>query len=727
MEDSNQKQGSGMNEEGVGGQGSGVGLPVTDHQSPIASLIQATPSSMVPPGSANPTQGAGEGIQSGGGKIVLPEKEDRRTEEDSRSSVAERLEGEIVPVEVTSSEQSSDVSTESIELPDLTQEQVSFLISDRYREASSMIKREFGMEDDDLSFLSEMEHAVLGGIINLEQFISALREEFPRLNDAEKDRLIGILLAYRFEPFSDQLHPTPREAGRMMNVKIATAPYYRVYTKPLTYRGAANEVARMANIDLMGQTQERLRDAIISRMKGIRTDGQLEELFMRPPEQAGLGLSEERARIARESLVELIERARLMSEDEYARWLNDQIHQKKVTETPPAIVESKNSLHEDEEKEIADITRRMPESSRKEETTLTRVISLVIAGLSWKPTDEYLMRRLQNIVSTRLRDVRSRNEVFIKLMRDDNVGGLGLERKQAEEVAEEIENGYRTYRGTVADDESKKFKQQLVEQEQKIQERRRKDSEEHAKWFEEKIKNKQDSAKSGLELLKVIARGQTSPIHPLDAKEDAKERSSFGQLVASSGMNAVSDQANAMQKLAVSFHEDSSSSKKAQTTLLSTAPTHPSRSAPASVVKVSVETARATQQAQMSSKPKMQDVTPMKTIKTASSGLSGPLQEISQMTLENFRRLASNPKASSQRLQDIANVLGQESYEHRISAITAWKSSPLQRMYLELVAGAFLTKKSITEVADAKRAKGELAPTPEEINAIVELNRILSF
>jgi hypothetical protein len=97
------------------------------------------------------------------------------------------------------------------------------------------------------------------------------------------------------------------------------------------------------------------------------------------------------------------------------------------------------------------------------------------------------------------------------------------------------------------------------------------------------------------------------------------------------------------------------------------------------------------------------------------------------MTLERFRRLASDPKSSSKRLLDLADVLGQESYEKRIAAIEAWKSSPLQRMYLELVAGAFLGKKSVTDVANEKRANGGDAPTPEEVNAIIELNRKLSF
>lgn len=741
-------------------------------------MVQATTSSVVPPGSANPTQGGGPGVQGGGGKMILPKKvvtletvRDRGEGREARGESLTQADAEVakeetkqssnqtikdpVPMvdaspsavssltkasgQATPSADPDDATTqqitdatvddEDIELPDLTPEQLAFLTSERYQEASSMIKREFGMEDDDLSFLSEMEHAVLGGVINLEQFIIALRGEFPNLNDAEKNRLIGILLAYRFEPFAEQLKPTPVEAARTQNIKLATAPYYRIYSKPLTFRGAAHEVARMAGIDLMGQAQERLRDAIVSRMKGIRTDGQIEELFMRPPEQTGLGLPEEKARIARESLVELIGRAQLLGEDEYAKWLNDQIHHKQAkTVDSTATAVSTSPLQDAEDKEIADIARRMPVTREVEETVLMRSTASVIKNLSWKPTDDYLMRRLENTISTRLRDVRSRNEVFIKLMRDDKVGGLGLDRKQAEKIAEEIEQGYQTYRTAVSGEEKDKLKTQLVEQEQKVEERKRRDAEAHAKWFEEKIKGKQDSAKSGLELLRVIARGQTTPIHPLDAKETANEKASFGDLVEATQSGARPEAVNAMRQLSNAFKDGKGATKKAGTNKVSAVPTSlspaPNKPAVAPMVKVSVETARVAQKSVGSTKPKMQDVTPMN--KTGMA-LSGPLQEIGQMTLEHFRRLASDPKMAAKRVLDIADVLGHESYERRIAATEAWKSSPLQRMYIELVTSAFLKKKSVTEVANDKRTAGGQAPTPEEIMAIIDLNRSLSL
>lgn len=698
---------------------------------------------MVPPGSANLTiQAIGNGQRATAlpRRVVtletIAEKNIAQTPSLQQAVISnnDSLSQVVIPnneLRITNNDFSSISDDEPLELPDLTPEQLSFLTSERYREASSMIKREFGMEDDDLSFLAEMEHAVLGGVINLEQFIVALRGEFPHLNDAEKSRLIGILLAYRFEPFADQLRPTPQEAARNQGIKLAVAPYYRIYNKPLTFRGAAHEIARMAGVDLMGQAQERLRDAIISRMKGIRTDGQIEELFMRPPEQAGLGLSEDKARLTREAVVEMIGRARLLNEDEYAKWLNDQIHKKKAQaeQLPPLSTTPVTPLQDDEEKEIADIASRMPAARKiEEETVLTRSVASIIAGLSWHPVDEYLLRRLENTISTRLRDVRSRNEVFIKLMRDDKVGGLGLERKQAEGVSEEIEKGYQTYRSAVADEEKKKLNSQLIEQEQKVEERKRRDAEEHAKWYEEKVRAKQDPAKNGLELLKVIARGQTTPIHPLDAKEEAKERASFGTLVDATKTGAPPEAAAAFRQLATAFKDGKGSVKKTapQPAVSNSASEKPPVQAAPSV-RVSVETARLAKETAGSMKPKMQDVTRPARQPGSSMALAGPMQEIGQMTLEHFRRLASDPKAAAKRVIALTDVLAHESYERRIAATEAWRSSPLQRMYLELVAAAFMKKKSVTDIANEKRASGQAAPTPEEISAIIDLNRALSL
>ncbi|MBD3252011.1 hypothetical protein GF380_06220, partial [Candidatus Uhrbacteria bacterium] len=360
-----------------------------------------------------------------------------------------------------------------LQLPDLTPAQIAFMTSERYISSDANIKQKYALSDDDLVFLNEMDHAVLGGLLDLEQYVQALREEFPNLNDKEKDEMIGILLADRFDPFGMTLTPNAQAVARKYDLKLPQTEYYRIYERPLTYMGAAHEVARAANIPLMGQTQERLRDIIVSRVKGVRVDAQVEEQLHRNVDLGGLGLDEAHARKATEVMVDLIDRAKLVTEEEYSKWFSKQVHgrinQEKQPEKPVEKPLVTTPEQEEEEKEIAQIISRMPKEQQNQATVLAGAIRKTLELVSWKPEDPYLQRRFTNMISTRLRDVRSRNEFFMKLMRDVKVGGLSLKRDQAEEVTEQVEEGYKSFRGNVEEEERKRVERQLLEQRQKIE------------------------------------------------------------------------------------------------------------------------------------------------------------------------------------------------------------------------------------------------------------------
>ena len=633
--------------------------------------------------------------------------------------------------QMTGASQTDDEETdEDVELPDLTPEQVTFLNSERYIESGRMLNRQYALNDDDLSFLAEMDHAVLSGVINLEQYIGALRDEFPKLNDKEKDEVIGILIAYRFLPFGTDLRPDAGGAASKAGIHLPSVPYYRIYTRPLTYSGAAHEVARMAGIEFMGQAQDRLRDIIISRMKGVRTDLQVEEQLRRTPEQGGMGLPEDRARMAREAMVELFGRAKLVSEEEFSTWLNKRIHHR-TDETKKETASTSTPLEADEEKEIEHIQKRMPKPAREMSTILSVAVESILRQLSWHPKDEYLDRRLANMISTRLRDVRSKNEIFMKLLRDAKVGGMGLKRGDAEKLLKEIEDGYNEFRDQVAKEEREKIRQEMIEQERKIEERKRQEAEEHARWYEERVKgggksSSNTTAKKGgpLDVLKQMrdaARGGVSnaqPPHPIDLKEKAKERQMLGELVSIASKKGIAP-AKKMDKV---------------TTMPSKAPTSPSESTapritpPKPQVKVSAETVRLKQKSEAKPRKQMTDIVPpISKPESSRPGLSGPLEEISQLTLDRFRRLGQSTAESVQRIQDLVQLLGEESYEKRIMGIQAWKKSPMQKQYLDLVSEAFMKKTPLQDLLKQKKDAGEPVPSQEELNAIIQLNGALKL
>jgi hypothetical protein len=584
-----------------------------------------------------------------------------------------------------------------IELPDLSPEQIAFLSSKRYAESDAALKREFGLSDEDLSFLNEMDHAVFGGLINLPQYAAAIGGEFPNLNRAEKDRMIAHLLAYRFLPFGDRFSPGAEQAARDLRLKLPKTPYYRVYSDPLTYMGAAHELSRAANIALMGQAQERLRDIILSRVKNVRTDAQVTEQLGRSADMGGLGLKSDHARAAADIMNDIIGRARLVTEEEYSRALSDKIRGE-TDERPSHDEPVTTPEREEEDREIAEIAANMPKADRDHVTVLSGAVDAIFGKLLWRPEGDYLRRRLMNMISTRLRDVRTRNEFFMKLMRPVKVGGLGLDRERAERVTKEVEEGYAEFRGKVEEEEKSRLARQLEAQERKIEERRRREQEEHARWFEERIKSKREGEGGSRPSFKAPGGadkgGAPPPVaHPVEIKAKARERAAYGELVPVRP-RAKPEHAGADQKPSVGR--------------VTAVPPKPA-------VKVSMDTARMARAAE-GARPRIEDVRV-----PGGARLAGPLQEIGSMTLEQFRRLGT-PGNAARRIAEKVELLGEESFEKRVSGVLAWQESPLQKTYLGLLAQAFKTQKTMKALIDEKRKTDPNVMSIEEMEAIVALN-----
>ena len=572
---------------------------------------------------------------------------------------------------------------EEVVLPDLSNEAIAFLTSKYYASVTEDVAKKFDLSADDLTFLNEMDHLVLGKSLTLKEYVAALRSEFPQMDAKKKEELLARLIAERFMPWGDALVPSAQTVSREEKIYFPSVPYYAVYTKPLTYGGAAGEVARMAEINIQGAVRERLRDLIMSKVKGIRIDAQIEEQLARPADFGGLGLTKEQAGAAMDAVNDILKRAKVMTEDDYSVWLAGDMRAKAEVREPG----TGNREPDEDGEEIAAIKGKMPQPVRDTASVLALSTETILKRLSSKPADEYLLKRLENIVSTRLRDVRSRNEVLMKLMRDAKVGGVGLERKDAEKVSEQIEEGYKEFHGIIGQEEKEKLGVQLKDQERKILERKKREAEEHARWFEEKVKVKSladEEQKKMVEKMRIIAQGLTTPIqiHPIDVKEEKKEKAAFGELVP----------------------------------VKPSPPVPPPTPAFKPVVKVSAETAKAAEATAVQPRPRMDDV------QVVHPRLSGPVQEIADITLATFRRLGKTPADAAKRMLQKVELLAQESFERRVQAIQAWQGSALQKAYVSLVAEAFGSGTPVNALVEKKRAAGENVMTSEELAAIVELN-----
>jgi hypothetical protein len=107
--------------------------------------------------------------------------------------------------------------------------------------------------------------------------------------------------------------------------------------------------------------------------------------------------------------------------------------------------------------------------------------------------------------------------------------------------------------------------------------------------------------------------------------------------------------------------------------------------------------------------------------------LVGPIDEIGTLSVAQFRRFSSDPKEGVEKILDKLALLESTSYEDRIKGVKAWRSSPLNLLYLSMVREALEQGVSIAEAASARRNAGKESLSPSEIQAIVGLNRKMKF
>lgn len=107
--------------------------------------------------------------------------------------------------------------------------------------------------------------------------------------------------------------------------------------------------------------------------------------------------------------------------------------------------------------------------------------------------------------------------------------------------------------------------------------------------------------------------------------------------------------------------------------------------------------------------------------------LVGPVEEIREMTLVDFRQLARDPREAVRKILDKINLLEKESFTKKIAGIKAWHQSAVNKIYLEIVGQTVSEGKSFSEIIKQRAVAGKQVFEEEEFRVIMELNRILRF
>lgn len=104
------------------------------------------------------------------------------------------------------------------------------------------------------------------------------------------------------------------------------------------------------------------------------------------------------------------------------------------------------------------------------------------------------------------------------------------------------------------------------------------------------------------------------------------------------------------------------------------------------------------------------------------SQVVGPIEEIRQTDLKEFRRMGTNPSESAEKIKEKIDLLEEESWEERVQAIRAWKESPVFRLYVDIGRASLDTGNPVEKVIDSRKAEQKEFVLPEEFYAINELN-----
>jgi hypothetical protein len=559
-----------------------------------------------------------------------------------------------------------------------------YVFTPEFNKADELIRDDYALSKEQTELIGDKVMDAIFNDTSLGQALADIKQALvptPVPDDRWKD-LVADILKLELWPIRELFGEEMTTIISQGEINTAGWPSTGVLLNPLTYSGAATEIAARAGFSLLGpHMRERLRDLVMSRVKGIRTDAQVKETMLRQGDFGGLGFDATMADKTIAVMAEVLDSVQVMSEQEYADWLAEEA--KRKTETQDAAGD------EESDPEIAALKANMQVAARPP-SVLEQAIETAWQKITTKPTDEYLEKRLRNIISSRLRDVRSATDLLQLLQRDSKVGGMGYSPDEADGLAAQIEASYTEFRQAIMAEEKQKLDSQLTLQKQKIEERKKREAEEHARWYQEKVlakKNAEEHKKKVAEQFLQIA--QQTAAHPVDTKAKQVEAARFGPMVAATP--AVTTPGKA------------------------TGPV----SAPPAQIKVSAATAALQKQA-ADLKPRLEDV------RGGAPRLVGLAQELRALTLVEFRRLGP-PEVSTQKIMQKIDTLAQESFEKRLEGIKAWQNCPLQQSYLNLVAQSFKAGKPVDQLSEDLRKTGQDAPTAAEISAIISLNSKLHF
>jgi hypothetical protein len=107
--------------------------------------------------------------------------------------------------------------------------------------------------------------------------------------------------------------------------------------------------------------------------------------------------------------------------------------------------------------------------------------------------------------------------------------------------------------------------------------------------------------------------------------------------------------------------------------------------------------------------------------------LVGPVEELKEMTLVDFRRLDKDPGVAVAKIQEKIRLLGKDSITKKIAGIKAWQESEISKLYLEISRESLSKGVPAGQVVALLTSSGKPTLTEGEYKAILGLSRSLRY
>ncbi len=105
----------------------------------------------------------------------------------------------------------------------------------------------------------------------------------------------------------------------------------------------------------------------------------------------------------------------------------------------------------------------------------------------------------------------------------------------------------------------------------------------------------------------------------------------------------------------------------------------------------------------------------------------GPVEELSVTSVEDFRKLGRSLEEQTKKMLQKFDLLADESLLKKADGITAWHTSPMYQLYVDVGRESIESGKSIADVVAGRAAASKPTIAAEEFYAIADMNKRLRF